>query len=108
MRICGCGFKELIDKGICNEGHFFNPSNCNCECDKSCDTGEYLDHSNCKCRKKLFDKLIEECTKNIDMIKIDNENEDIKQYSSCIVYIIFFSIFFTISIVIGIYFVYFH
>ena len=36
------------------------------ECDKSCDVGEHLDYANCKCRKRLVDKLIEECTENID------------------------------------------
>ena len=40
------------------------------ECDKSCDVGEYLDDENCKCMKKLVDKLVEECTKNIDEVKI--------------------------------------
>ena len=30
---------------------FWNSSNCDCECDKSCDVGEYLDYENCKCRK---------------------------------------------------------
>ena len=25
---------------------------------------------NCKCRKKLVDKLVEECTENIDEVKI--------------------------------------
>ena len=28
--------------------------------------GEYLDYKNCKCRKKLVDKLVEECSENID------------------------------------------
>ena len=46
------------------------PSNCECGCDKSCDVSEYLDYENCKCRKKMVDKLIEECTKNIDEAKI--------------------------------------
>ena len=41
---------------------FFNPSSCNCECDKSCGIGEYFDYLNCKCRKRLLDPLIEECT----------------------------------------------
>ena len=27
---------------------------------------EYLDYANCKCRKKVIDKLFEECSKNID------------------------------------------
>ena len=51
------------------------PSNCKCECVKSCSVGEDLDYSNCKCRKKLVDLLIEECTKNIDIVTIDNENK---------------------------------
>ena len=29
--------KELIDKGICDEGVIWNPSNCEWNCDKSCD-----------------------------------------------------------------------
>ena len=40
---------------------------------------------------------------NNDIIKTDNENEHKKECSSCVVYIVFFSILFTISIVIGIY-----
>ena len=41
------------------------------ECDKACDVGEYLDHEICrKCRKKLVDKLVDECTENIDELKI--------------------------------------
>ena len=34
---CRCECKELIDKGICNKGFIWNPSNCECECDKNCD-----------------------------------------------------------------------
>ena len=34
------------------------------------DVGEYLDYSNCKCRKKLIDKLVEECTENTYEVKI--------------------------------------
>ena len=63
---CRCECKELIDKGVCDKGYIWNPSNCECECDKSCDVGEYLDYKNCKCRKKLVDKLFEECPENID------------------------------------------
>ena len=36
--------KELIDKGVCDKGFTWNPSNCECECDKSCDVGKYLDY----------------------------------------------------------------
>ena len=104
---CRCECKELIDKGVCDKGFIFNPSNCECECDKSFSTGEYLDYSNCRCRKKLVDPLIEKCTKNIDIVTIDNKNK----CSFSIVYIVcivLFSITLAISIGIGIYFVYYH
>ena len=58
-----------------------------------------------KCRKKLFDKLIEECIENIEEVKITSKNEDENKCNSCIVYIALFSIFFIINIGIGIYFV---
>ena len=100
----------MIDKGVCNKGFIWNPSNCECECNKSCDVGEYLDYSNCKCRKKLFDQLVEECTESIDEVEITKiaqaENGYKNKCSSCTLYIVLFSIFFTISIRIGIYFVY--
>ena len=67
---CGCR-EELSDKERYGKGFTWNPSNCNCECDKSCDIGEYLDYRNCKCRKKVADLLAEKCSKNID------ENEEI-------------------------------
>ena len=61
-----CECKELIDKDICDKGFTWNPSNCEYECDKSCDVGEYLDYENYKCRKRLVDKLVKECSENID------------------------------------------
>ena len=67
---CRCEYNEFIDKGVCNRGFIQNPSNCDCECDKSCDVGEYLDYKNCKSRKKLVDKLIEECTENVEEVKL--------------------------------------
>ena len=63
---CGCECKELIDKGIGGKGFIWNPSNCEFECDKSCNVGEYLDYKNCKCRKRIIDKLVDECSENID------------------------------------------
>ena len=63
---CRCECKELIDKGICNEGFIWNPSNCECECYKCCDFSEYLDYKNCECKKRLADKVPEECTENIN------------------------------------------
>ena len=62
--------KELIDIDVCDKGFTWNPSNSECERDKSCGMGEYSDYENWKCRKKLVDKLVEECTENIDEAKI--------------------------------------
>ena len=57
---------ELIDKDKYDYGFIWNPSICECECDKSCDIGEYLDYANCKCRERLIDKLLKKCDKDID------------------------------------------
>ena len=48
-RRCKC--KESIDKEIYDKGFYSNPSNCECECDKSCDVGEYLDYKNLSVEK---------------------------------------------------------
>ena len=68
---CRCEFKELIDKSVCDKGFICNPSNCECECDKWCDIGEYLDYENCKCRKKLVDKLVQECSETNNEVKLN-------------------------------------
>ena len=65
-----CECKELVDKGVYNKGFIWNPSNCECKCDKSCDIGKYLDYSNCKCRKILVDRLIKECVENIEETRL--------------------------------------
>ena len=67
---CWCKCKELIDKGMCNKGFIWNLSNCDCECDKACDVGEYLDYENCKCKKKLVDKLVDECAEIVEEVKL--------------------------------------
>ena len=47
------------------------------------DVGEYLDYENCKCRKKLVDKLVEECTETVEEVKIaENENENTHKCNS--------------------------
>ena len=105
INVCEC--KELIDKGACDEGFIFNPSNCQCECDKSCNISQYLDYSDCKCKKKLIDPLIEKCTENDNETKIVNitvKNEN----SSCKVYIILMTVVFTIFTGITICFVYYN
>ena len=63
---CRCECEDLIGKGMCDKGFIWNPSNCECECDKSCDIGEYLDYKNCKCRKRIIDKIVEECSENVN------------------------------------------
>ena len=107
---CRCECKELINKGVCDKGFIWNPSNC--ECDKSCDIGKYLDYENCKCRKRLIDKLVEECTEIVEEVKPAvitlAENENGYKCSSCTLYILLFSILFTINVGIGAYFVYFY
>ena len=106
---CWCKCKELIDKGVCDKWYIWNPSNCKCECDKSCDVGEYLDYENCKYRKRLVDKLTEECTENIDETKlarvalVEHLNECVRSYTVCIVLAV---IVLTVSIGIGAYFTY--
>ena len=89
-----------------------NPSNCECECDKACDIGEYLDYKNCKYRKKLFDKIIDECTESIEEVKLAKityaENKNNYKCSSCIVYIVLVIVIFTIFTGIATYFVYYN
>ena len=102
---CQYECKELIDKGVCDKRHIWSPSNCECEYDSSCDVGEYLDYENCKCRKRLVDKLVDECTKIIDEEKLTlAENGNNYKHNSCIVYIVLFSVFFTVNVGIGAYF----
>ena len=107
---CRCECKELINKGVCDKGYAWNPSNCECECKKSCNFSEYLDYKNCKCRKRLVNKLVEECNETIDKVKITKttltENENSYKCNSCILYIVLFSIFFTINVGIGAYLAY--
>ena len=62
-----------------------------------------------KKKKKIVDPLlIKECTKNIDETELVNKtsNENQCRCSVCIVYKVLFSVFFVISIVTRIYFIY--
>ena len=102
-----CERKELIDKGVYDKRFTWNPSNCECECDKSCNISEYLDYKNCNGKKKLVDKLIDKCNETINEEKLTPaENENSYKRKSCILYIVLFSIFFIISVGIGTYFIY--
>ena len=66
--------------------------------------GEYLDYENYTCRKTLVDKLIEECNDNIEETSLINSTKC--KSNSCILYIVLFSILFTINIGIATYFIY--
>ena len=99
--------KNRVIKKRCDKGFIWNASNCNCECDKSCDIGEYLDHKNCKCRRKIVDSLVEECNKNIDDGTLNISLSDYKCncFTLCIV---LFVVFLVTSIVISSAFIYFY
>ena len=92
---CRCECKELIDKGARDKGLIWNPSNCECECYKLVERSS-----------------TEECTENIEetrLVEITSaKNENKHKCSSCTLYIVLFSIFFTINVGIGSYFLYFH
>ena len=99
---CRCECKELIDKCVCDKGFLWNSSNYECECDKSYVVGKYLDYEKCKCRKNLVDKLVGESTKIVEKGKIaENQNENTHKCNSCTLYIVLFSILFTITVGIG-------
>ena len=102
---CRCECKELIDYGVCDKGFIWNPSNCECECYKSCDFSEYLDYKDCKCIERLVNKLAEECTENIEETR-QVEINSTEGNNSCTLYIVLFSIIFTMNVGIGSYFVY--
>ena len=106
---CRCEFKALIEKGIRDKVFISNPSNCECECDKSCDVGEYLDYENWKCRKRLIDKPVEEYSENVDEKKLhlNKINDYEKICSSCSVHVVLLVIFFLLRIRVSSVFIYF-
>ena len=91
---CRCECKELIHKGICDKDFIWNPSNREYECNKSCDFIEYLDYKSCICKKRLVNKLVDECNETIDEVKLTKitivENENSYKRNSCTVYIVLF------------------
>ena len=108
---CRCECKEdLINKLVCDKVYIWNPSTCSCECDKLCDIGQYLDYKRCVCRKSLVDKLAEECISVIDGDILYNETLSIdpNDCPSRTPYIVLFSVFLSISIIVGGTFIYFH
>ena len=103
----------MIDKGVCDKGFIWTPTNCECECDKSRDIGEYVDYENCKCKKRLVDKLVEECTETVEGVKLAKitsmqlhaaKIKNKHQCSSFTLCVVLFSILFIINFGIDIYF----
>ena len=91
----------MIDKGRCDKELIWNPSTCECECDRSCDIRQYLDNKNCKCRKELINKSAKKCSENInknEMIHNATLNDHRQVCTSCKIYIMLLVIFFIISI----------
>ena len=94
---------------VCDKGYIWNPSNCQCECNKSCGIGQYLDYKSCVCRNSLVDKLVEECTNVINGDKIYNKTFTVtssNDCTSCTLYVVLFAVFLTTSVVISGVFVY--
>ena len=96
---------------VCDKGHIWNPSNCACECDKSCGIGQYLDYKSYVCRNILVDKLVEECTNVTDGDRIYNKTLTVtspNDCASCTPYVVLFAVFLSMSVIISSAFVYFH
>ena len=94
----------MIVKGRCDDGFIWNSSVCECECNESCDAGEFLDFENGKCRKRLIDKLVEECSEKInanEMVKNVTLNDHGKVWESCTICIVLLIITFIIITDIG-------
>ena len=88
---------------MCDKGFIWNPCNCECQCDKLCDAGEYLDYKKFKYRKRMIDKLVEECREIIGEKEL-HSNDTLNAVSLngilcsfCTVYIVLFVIFLKIG-----------
>ena len=102
---CRCDCKEdLVNKMVCDKGYIWNHSNCACECDKSCGIDQYLDYKSCVCRNILVDKLVEECTNVVYGDTIYNKTltgTSSNDCASCTPYIVLFTVFLSMSLIIN-------
>ena len=67
------------------KGYTWNPSTCECQCDKLCKPGQYLDHKNCICKNKLIGRVIEKCTSVINETMINNNKDNITTNNTCLI-----------------------
>ena len=88
------------------KGYTWNPSTCECQCDKFCKPGQYLDQRNCVCKNKLIGRLIEECTSVINETMINNKDSG-NNNTLRNVFIVLFSVTVLIGIVCSCVFAYF-
>ena len=60
-----CECKELDDWGSCKNDYLWNPSTCDCECNKASKICEYLDIKTCSYKNRLIGKLVLACQDEI-------------------------------------------
>ena len=85
---CDCNedFAGIIN---CTEGFTWNPSTCECQCDKWCKSGQYLGYKNCVCKNKLIGRVTEECTSVINETMINNKDNITNNNTYLILFIVF-------------------
>ena len=57
--------KELDDWGSCKKDYMWNPSTCDCVCNKACKIDQQLDTKRCSREKRLIGKLLLACEDEI-------------------------------------------
>ena len=67
----------------------WNPSTCECQCNKWCKQGQCLDHKNCVCKNKLIGRVIGECTSVINETMINNKDNITNNNTYLILFIVF-------------------
>ena len=50
-----------VDYIYYKDDYMWNPSTCDCECNKACKIDEYIDNRNCSCKKRLNGKSVFVC-----------------------------------------------
>ena len=95
-----CDFNEDF-AGIISwaKGYMWNPSTCECQCDKWCKQGQYLDHKNCVCKNKLIGRVTEECTSVINETMINNNKDNIANNNTYLILFIVFLIGFIVFLI---------
>ena len=61
MKVC----VNVKNQSSCKDNYTWNPSTCDCECNKAFKIDEYLYIKNCSCRKRLIGKIVFTCETEI-------------------------------------------